>query len=623
MTDWNPVWEDIRSKDFAHKYFNGIYYIKSGEEKKLYQKRKGIMRNEFTKAINQSLNDSAFIEIENLLKKKQDKYLNAEERIYKKIGGINEYKSLSNEQKMSFWTNAFFFNNNAKSLNLNSPKDCFRIFLGSKDFIEEFKDKGVKYSRLSSEQMAKAYGIESGKLQAREKFKRDIGRQRITKNNDLYNDIMKGFAKALNGGMTKEIEKQIKIAMHSAAKKNKIDDITPSQQQYYEPYENIKKALKENLEEVAKRQGISGTITIGHNQQPYLTISTEEITSGAYFYWAGDYSKRKEIGSNESTIKFKREYVYKAIQDVYSLLGENKRLKKLNLVQLGIFDVSDEYWQKVKNYINNPNGLRNLLNKISDRFFNQDWNTSTLTGMIGELTAYLSTNSQLKNKELIGTSYDKIQIGGKEINLGESYKDLSFKNYQNWGINIKHYISNTGGEFILYSPKKSGIDSGVSIASDYMYKYFTPNQVKLIQFIEANRSFFIEQLLQEQKNNIDNKINQTIYYYSLLNITNFVRLTSTTGEEDNLFYIINNIYIPSSVIINYIIKNIESLNLKEKLFKIDGNTLLNDYGTYNYKESEMLNETLKEKLPANLAGKGRTKIIFNGLKLENLKNLIL
>jgi TPP-dependent trihydroxycyclohexane-1,2-dione (THcHDO) dehydratase len=117
-----------------------------------------------------------------------------------------------------------------------------------------------------------------------------------------------------------------------------------------------------------------------------------------------------------------------------------------------------------------------------------------MTGMLGELSAYLTHGDSIGNMSLTGTTADTmIQENGEVIGLGESFKDLTFLfNGKAYGINVKRYTSSEQDKFNLYRD-----DKGVGINSQYMYRYFNKDEVNLMRFIALNKDFIVEGLSKE------------------------------------------------------------------------------------------------------------------------------
>lgn len=644
QSKWEKIWNDIQKKEGKYFYFYGYDKSEDGTEKPLYSKSYvegmdaevgNIVSN--IKKIGEQDGVSVLIKD---FEEKRDRVMRIEKSLLEQIDDIESARYVStsnieNDNRIRIWTNVFAIRNamTGNVINLN-PQDCFRTLITSNEFILSYRDKSSRYSTLSMTKFYQGFvSDKKGKFTKtkREEAIRNFYKQLKNPNSELTKIIKNTIIESLNKDM-KNINKEIV----SDDLQGIFDDLmeqlkTLKDYTYLGKYEKIKGLLKDNLEDYLSKYYIDGMETpinfrAGGDGVIFLTISLVPPEAGIYTKTAKNFLKDKDEDYKLS-IQDKIRIFKEAVRDTSeSIFQQNPLTLSLDYAGKTVMsdDLLDDFKNKVKEYLNNflDIDVENVADK-NPEFFAQDWNSSVMTGMLGELATYLIHFPQtIKELTIVGNKADSITIGGKKLGLGEGFRDLTFEyNSIKYGINVKRYV-NSGNNFNLYKDEQAAGKRGVGIGSQYMYRYFSQEEVNLMRFIEGNY-LFIQQKLQtypdfnQQLKTSD--VNNLYIDMATAHIDHFVRLSSPIEEDSvNLFYMINNLAIPASTIYDQIIAVLKEYKAKD-MFSITRSKPPKYQSLISTKVySENSNVPISVDNPGNLLNNA-AKIVFNGLTLNNLK----
>lgn len=636
----HKVFDDIGNREYKYVYFDGYWTDNQQQERVAYEDQQGVLDSEWKSAVGKTNHSDIAGGLAGLRGHfqllKQDAE-NKEQALLATMKYNGAYKNLPDNEKVKLWTRLFLFgsNENKRIWDAGNSRDveiAFALFINSKEFITRYRSSAI-YSVLKSTEYGKALGkdmsIDGNKASVRKEFVDMLTNYRNNKYSNFRQAVVNSMENYfVDTGITSNYIQNIvtdafrqtrdftNTYKQTAAKRNISENTV---------YENVKKNLKTSMEtmlhsayeEVKKTMGDSAyeewknskvvddvlsslKINLGTEENPYIVmeITPETKKSGAYQSQRG------------ATPQQKRNSFIAAVQ----MLAKDMRNSRISLgfiqnTTLG----SPTFWSCVDAFVKSRlKTVTNTIFKDNSSFFTQDWNASTMTGMLGELSTYL-THGSLSNLSLTGTTIDKVMYGGKSISLGESFKDLSFVfNGEQYGINVKRYTTQEKDSFTLYSDNE-----GVGINSQYMYRYFTPDEVNLIRFVALNRDFIVKNLSTATEGEADRMMIDLYQSLSLSRIDNFIRLSSMADKSINLLYVINNLTIPASVIYDYILKTFDDLNKAKTLFNIQINN------TPNASRIDISNSQSIADLPANVSESNNLlrdsiKIKFKGLTLTGL-----
>ena len=634
----HKVFDDIGNREYKYVYFDGYWTDNQQQEHVAYEDQQGVLDSEWKSAVGETNHSdiagglAALKGHFQLLKADAE---NKEQALLATMKYNGAYKNLPDNEKVKLWTRLFLFGSkgNKRMWDVGNSRDveiAFALFINSKEFITRYRSSAI-YSVLKSTEYGKALGkdmsIEGSKASVRKEFVDMLTNYRNSKYSNFRQAVVNSMEDYfVDTGITSNYIQNIvtdafrqtrdftNTYKQTAAKRN-INENTV--------YENVKKNLKTSMEamlhsayeEVKKTMGKSAyeewekskivddvlsslKINLGTEENPYIVmeITPATKTDGAY---------KSQRGASPQQ---KKDSFIAAVQ----MLANDMRNSRISLgfiqnMTLG----SPTFWNCVDAFVKNR--LKAVTDAIfgpNSSFFTQDWNASAMTGMLGELSTYL-THGNLSGLSLTGTTIDKVMYDGKSISLGESFRDLSFNDGQ-YGINVKRYTTQEKDSFTLYSDNE-----GVGINSQYMYRYFTPDEVNLIRFVALNRDFIVKNLSTAGEGEADRMMIDLYQSLSLSRIDNFIRLSSMADKSINLLYVINNLTIPASVIYNYILKTLNDLNKAKTLFNIQINN------TPNASRIDISDSQSIADLPANVSESNNLlrdsiKIKFKGLTLTGL-----
>ena len=260
-----------------------------------------------------------------------------------------------------------------------------------------------------------------------------------------------------------------------------------------------------------------------------------------------------------SQIKTSQKYVYKTI--------DNKE----------VF-FTDEDKRTVLNYL--KSNKKKLINNVILRVIKSN---SVITGEIGEL------------QSLLGLPIVGVVRGVKKVGQTNDFMDLiasfktSEKGWQNYGINIKRFATK-------YSGKTFQLYEGQNINYNNYKKYFTQKEIKLLNYLKAN--FEVIQQINDQWN-IGAKIpeekasgvegyfgNQwrNLLYSHLSDVYRISVPYRGLGVKTNLFFVVNNRYIPVSVIYKELLEQLRTISKIKNSNDVYSNIVGLKEGTKDFKK---------------------------------------
>lgn len=501
-----------------------------------------------------------------------------------------DYNSLTDKEKIiDFWTKVFDQRqkkmNNGEEMN---EEDCFWLILSSKQFLDIFgSSEGIfQVYRTNIIKILQKYGVDLGgtseknkkylenqnyfnNLLTDAKFRQDI----INDNNnailDIYfeiptqkgeikvegeveaemkpdyfkNFLIKEAQNALESGYftseKKGVKKtQVKLAIKVKKKDKKGKEIEEIQrttiatvsegtkrEQVFSTTEKNSKIFKE-IQEAAESTGYNFKTAEKKDVKDYLAWAYRVLKDGRYDGKNSEEAKKFREMSLD-LIKVEERYFQtfcKAIAKTFEKMEEN------NIVNLSLgikkYIISKEQIEKAYNYISYKGKyeLFKLLKKSESlHFLGYLYRYEIQSGTIGELLAI--KNFKDFEPKSTGQSLDTNKEGKS---LGQAFEDV---NTSLGGINVKHYMSQDfpanlyGGSW--------------SLESNYLEKYISKDLQELLIYFNINAPYFGEK--------IDN-IKEILIILNK-NFPYFYRLLRINDNKNNIFYQINNLIIPSSLIL--------------------------------------------------------------------------
>lgn len=639
----HKVFNDIGNRQYKYVYFDGYWVDKENREHVAYENQQGVLDSEWKSAVRQTHVDvkSGIEKAKERLEMLKNKVEKTEHQLLSQMKYEKSYEGLSESEKIELWTRVFLFgspDSTERLWNVNNEEDkriAFALFINSKEFISYYRSSAI-YSVLRSTNYGKAIGKEiigGDTTGIRREFVEMLTETRTNRYKNFRNAVRDSMLDYFrDSGVTEDyINRQVTEAFSTTRAFIAEQDIQTNQKNYNwnSLYEKTKVKLKRSMEEsLQKIKSKAKSQSEKNNDSKYDTWETEHLVDDVLDTLKVNMGTRDSPNIvMELTLEQKKEGGYKSTKEAsagakrYSFLlavRETRDILKGQSLSMGFIKnmklEGTDFWNCIDVYMNN--NLQRVVNSIfgeNSKFFTQDWNASAMTGMLGELSTYVTHEQRLENLSLSGTTLDRITYSGKSLSLGESFRDLTFLfNGQKYGINVKRYVSKEKDSFTLYSDNE-----GIGINSQYMYRYFTPEEVNLIRFVALNRDFIVKNLSSATAAAANEMIINSYQEMSASHLDNFIRLSSATMESVNLFYVINNLTIPASVIYTYILNTLNNLEKAKSLFSI----LIN-----NMPSAERINITNSvniDDLPAlvdksNNLLKSSIKIKFKGLSLTGL-----
>ncbi len=500
------------------------------------------------------------------IKEMKKRSYNLERQLYEKNNSSGNYDSIN---KVSYWTSIYGLNSQKiedKNVEIDD-KTCFQLIVGEKTF-SSFLDKYLAGNRIS---LSTLYG--ENKVPKKEGTKQtDIKKVKnkientpfsfkaaIENNNNLKNgteeELISDFKKRV-GGIKTESDK------------------------------TGRKMMKQSFKEALKKQGMRNGVyylMIGESgsEKPFITVTLEE-------------NQNSEEGQQGEELR-------NAFLSAIELFNINKNgdnsydFNELGLGTITITDKNDgkdilsEYKKKAKKYVGQIHFDKITFSKGSE---------SGTIGLVGEVLRYEGFSS-FKNIEHLGPVQEVYTNStGAKTNVGESISDIGFSfEEQKLGVNIKHYVSQDTSVEIYKG------NEGVSLFERNIVRYLSSNEIEVFRFIFSNKNILKESMTFD---NFSNSLKEK----ASIHFDGFIREYSILSGRENIFYLINNLVIPSSMIF-------------EKVYNFfsEDNNEISKYFQINNIDFPSKMQTKKEDFPErnlleNIFSSPALKIKFTGLKIQ-------
>ena len=533
------------------------------------------------------------------IKKKKENSEREEAVLAKRLLGISNYIGLEDKEKTQRWTKYFFNLENATKEQVD-PITWLRVIFSSSEFAQ----------KLSTHKGSTAFyrsGLINEKLLSKEEVEEDLmNKFKDVKTVEDFESALEkyGFYNDLRNAIYNQIGNK-KIKIKSPQIENvKIKDFISLKEAIKNWGELV---VKDVINRYKKSKNYDKDI---ENKLKKLNVTTSDKENKIYFSINLEEQKGQLSISKTGSKSIAEAFYNAATAIIHSFFPKKDSTYVFHIGGNRTIQLKYIGWAELISAINEDKRQRADKVKIKSEY------DSNVYGFLGEyLQLYSSDSIQLTGEQV--DTYNG-------ISLGESFSDAFFEeNGKKYGLNIKHYISKFNSDSItLYESENS-----LSFFSQYMLRYFTEEECNLIRFLDINYNFFSNIL----GGNIDSKhllmkYNQLAYN----NLSRFVRIDSAAIDEySNIFYIINNMYIPTSCIYNVILKELKNINAEK--FNIDSNRFFSfSFNPANAKvgkekiDPNNLEKTIPSLLISNYVGTAikSTRISFKGLKITGLKNLL-
>lgn len=271
-------------------------------------------------------------------------------------------------------------------------------------------------------------------------------------------------------------------------------------------WNNYSSELKTFLKEVAQKEGKNGFFEVSFEEgKPFLFIQTEDI-------------KQEDLTS--SLIK-----IFTAAISLY------KEGDELDLMLLEKEIKVDKYLKENAIKFLNTKTATDILNKA----FYVQGSYSGVNGFIGEVLGLFN----FQDFSHTGPKEDVLEYKGITKRLGESASDLT-KDKE--GVNIKHYISTNNEQIQSFYKADS-----VSLYQQNIFRYMSVQDVLFLRFLYSNHQIFSKIYNEELISEEDFK--DQVLKKSIKQIDTFARVSSAATGVRNTFFMINNVIIPTSIIL--------------------------------------------------------------------------
>lgn len=372
---------------------------------------------------------------------------------------------------------------------------------------------------------------------------------------------------------------------------------------------SLSKEIEEKAREIEKN-GING------KQFKFTTANNEEVKNFLSWYYRNkkkgidksNFSQikkeafrklEKEIGDVEN--KYYKVFcnaIQKSIKYIESNIENNKGLN-LKLGHQKTFQIKKEEIDKALTFFSKyrkKDFKILLINSESIHFLGNLYSYNAQLGTIGELLAIKNFSKWSKATKSQGQTNDIGKVDGTEVNLGESFQDvLVQKGELNFGINVKHFLSNQSTIINLYSDTKKNT---YNLNSQALYKYMSIKDWREVNYLNINTPYF------KKSANIEQELEYIFNNY----LPEFLRMIGSPileNESKNLFYQLNNLIVPASILLGKIEEKIKESN--NSFFSFQN---INKK-PYTYKEigtenGNLLTQCVKQNIS--------TKVVFTGLK---------
>lgn len=556
-SSWANGVSGIKRKKFEYRYFYLQDLPDDKEEKRKYQEIQQDILSEYNEVNNYLLkkrNDKRYIKtiINEELNKKKDESEKDEESLLE-TEDKNKYKGYNASEKVKFWTKYFLNIEDKNSIKEANERTCFSILIRSVEF----------YNELAGE-MSEIFS-----------------RSRLLEQNNLASNI--------DQAMLDSIANEFSSVMPQIISQISFTDLktytNAKEQVQKKPIraDTFSKNLRNELRLLLNKNLI---LRKEANKAPFLVVLADQSGENVL------YQSQKNI-KNINNKKIQDSLIAVFSQAISNLKGTTQYdLKSLGILNLNSKDDANLFLKKSQIFVNNS--LKKFLNKSKSVIGKAANSNAYVSGLLGELSAALSFDGKMT-----GTAYSYIK--GKSY--GQSASDIKVK--KKYGVNVKHYISNTD-TLTLYKA-----DEWLDLNSRYINKYYSDKEIKIMRWAIENQGF-----LQNQFRNFNAE--KILEDFTLQNIASFLRIQDSPNSSfKNYFFQLNNIIFPTSVIYELVQKQ-----LKEKNDMFSYTSDFSRTIRFYYKNLNQAKEIIKDsrnykqnyKIIKTINGKMAVKM--NGLKIN-------
>lgn len=587
------LFQEMYDNPINYRFFKGKPFISKEETKN------SLIKN-YIGCINKlqvSDEKNFFDKILDYFNGKQSDSLKEEKALAKKLIKKGDYPADQKDQ-IKFWTTYFSGIDSNKFSSEQIADDLWlKIIFSSSEFASNLATRKEYSTFYRSGLLKKEDEGDKGKVEQRlldafeESFEKGLEESGIE--NDLYESIDKIIS---NTGLRIQA-KNTKIL---------IDDIN------IKDFDSLKTAIKKwgelVVEDVLRRlkRSENARKNVSKINYKYIRQQLQHIklkSSSNEVYLAINIGEEKGVYGKA---KANNASVATAFYDAALNIIENKIFpnKQFSILHIGGGRVVKlPYKEKSFNILSEDKKIRG---SVVEKNLKGEYQ-SNIYGFLGE---YLRLY-EIKNINLTGIVQDTYtDDSGKEVTLGESFSDANFtlennENSKKYGLNIKHYVS----KFESNSITIYDAEEGLSFFSKFMRRYFSDDECKILRFLDVNYNFF-KQILKAEIS--ENEVLQAYTQIAYKNLSRFVRIDSAVTDFSNFFYVINNIYIPTSYIYFIICE----------ILKKEQNTFFSF--VFSPAKTPSGNQKEESSLISNFVSTSinATKIFFKGLKIDGLKELL-
>lgn len=256
--------------------------------------------------------------------------------------------------------------------------------------------------------------------------------------------------------------------------------------------------------------------------------------------------------------------IFNSINDLYLEIKNENEEVFLDLATKKVI-VNKDFFKKALDQKMIYDEIKKVLNSAEAHHILAEfyYNYKNQNGMIGELIALKSftVNNIVAKSQGQSSDIGKDPDTGKEYNFHESFRDANIVDSNNrdlGGINVKHYM-NSGRSLGLYE------DDGKNITDKGTLLKYLPNKlIQILNYLNVNTPYFGGNLRDNffyDKNGLLVKaLNCYLPQYFRLSGSSIM----TDKKESNLFYQLNTVVIPSSIILTMLLEH----SKKEQFFSI-------------------------------------------------------
>lgn len=551
----SPLYFDI--KDTSNPNYNIVQTSIESQTNKIYNELKGLKGSENSKLLD-------------TLKREKDKSTYEESKLLLPKEYQKDYKNYTYENRIKLATEVYLGLTKTKNNTIEIEKKAeiyLGYFLKSNELYDALKSSGAgellsRTATMKKKQtdayidtevinrLSDIFGTDeqTGEIICEELIKKEI-----------IPNIQKIFKQDLdNVKQNSENFTQTKLAKtYSAATRDKIRKILDKHNEKHDRQriegiivyrDKDEDEIKIDITSNPKLSNISRTNTI-------LTVFASDTSKGKNSWYLAFKNNKN---SNKIIFTF-AQLIFKALTNC----------SKFNVINVGTINLDDNMKQSMKRLLI-PTKIRNFIetsHTTLDNFFNPANSNAFLSGFLGELGNYYIIKGKQNNLDLkiSGSAYEEIGNGNLK---SQSTADLTVGTGENaYGFNIKNYISKSNsGTITLYQS-----DIGLDIFNDFIYKYFTIEEVTLARYLVLNAG---------QSNIKSEDVKIAIGSVALKNLPKFLRITNAAGTITNLFFILNNICYPTSYIYNKLIQDLQSAGRTKK-------SKINNFFTFSQQDTEL------------------------------------